>query len=119
LASLVDTLDALAATDARNDDATDESMEVEDNISFISYLNGAILLVFSIDCFFDVSLRFIFDLLAFVAPGTFGEEFLYVAAKLITPLSSPKRTEVLKLVGRNADRRGDSPDASSCAIELQ
>ena len=62
LASLVDVLDAFATTDARNDDATDASIVDDDSISFISYLNGAILLVLSIDCFFEDSLRFILDL---------------------------------------------------------
>jgi hypothetical protein len=59
-ASLVDTLDAFATIDAKNDDAIDASMDVAANISFMSYLNGAILFVLSIDCFFDDSLRLTF-----------------------------------------------------------
>jgi hypothetical protein len=82
----VDTLDAFATTDAKNDDATDASMDVDDKISFISYLNGAILLVLSIDCLLDDSLRLVLAFFcALAAPGMFGEEFLYVTAKLITP----------------------------------
>ena len=98
-ASLVDTLDAFATIDARKDDATDSSMEDDANISFISYLNGAVLLVLSIDCRRDDSLFFVLDFFwGLGAPGTFGEEFLYVVAKLITPVCS-NREIVLKPVG--------------------
>jgi hypothetical protein len=84
--------------DAKNDDATDSSIDVDDNISFMSYLNGAILFVLSIDCLFDASLRLTFGF--FDDPGTLGEEFLYVTAKLITPVHS-NRTIILKVVGLN------------------
>jgi hypothetical protein len=57
LASFVETRDAFATIDARNDDATDTSIDDDANISFISYLNGAILFVFSIDWRFDDSFR--------------------------------------------------------------
>jgi hypothetical protein len=88
--------------DAKNDDATEASMDVAANISFMSYLNGAILFVLSIDCFFDVSLRLTFGFVFDDAdPGTFGEEFLYVTAKLITPADS-NRTMILKVVGQKA-----------------
>jgi hypothetical protein len=48
--------------DAKNDDATDSSIDDDDKISFISYLKGAILLVLSIDCLLDDSFFLLLDL---------------------------------------------------------
>ena len=47
--------EAFAMTDARNDDAMTGSIEDWDRISFISYLKGAILWVFSMDCLLEAS----------------------------------------------------------------
>jgi len=97
-ASFVETREAFATIDAKNDDATDASIDDDDRISFRSYLNGAILFVLSIDWRLDDSLRFtLFFFWAEDDPGMFGEEFLYVTAKLITPVGS-KRNKILKLL---------------------
>ena len=101
-ASFVETREDFATIDAKNDDATDASIDDDDRISFRSYLNGAILFVLSIDWRLDVSLRFtLFFFWADDDPGTFGEEFLYVTAKLITPVGS-KYDKILKLLVKAA-----------------
>ena len=50
-ASLVERRDAFAISEARNADAFASSICDAERISFISYLNGASLWVFSMDCF--------------------------------------------------------------------
>ena len=57
-ASLLDTRDAFAMTVARNADDLEGSIADSDRISFMSYLNGLILCVLSIDCLFVDSLVF-------------------------------------------------------------
>ena len=54
-ASLVETREALAITDASRDDALAGSSDDAPSTSFISYLNGASLCVFSMDCLFVLS----------------------------------------------------------------
>ena len=85
MASLVETREALAITDASRDDAFAGSMDDADNTSFMSYLNGAILCVFSMDCLFVLSfvLGFPLDEFGFLfVVGGFGP------AKNITPLKA-------------------------------
>ncbi len=67
-ASLVETLDAFAMTDARNADALAGSMEDAERTSFMSYLKGLILWVLSMDCLLVDSLVLGLPPLPFLLP---------------------------------------------------
>ena len=53
---MVEIRDALAMMDARTEDAIPGSMEDWERISFMSYLKGASLWVFSMDCLWVAAL---------------------------------------------------------------
>lgn len=94
-ASLVDTLDAFAITDARKADDLAGSIADAERTSFISYLKGASFWVLSIACLFDPVFTLGFDLFGppflsepplFCVDG-FLTVLLLISANEITPLN--------------------------------